>query len=144
MTGYAEVRGNPARGVNMTKIAVLTVDETVRIELQRLEQIIQELGEATAAQVIGAALEQLALALTRTVAAGAAGAAGDLAGVVTHAEQLARLAWQVGLVSLAGVAVDVGSCAERQDRTALAATSARLHRIGNRSLTEIWEAPGYR
>jgi hypothetical protein len=141
MTGYAEVRGNPARGVNMTKIAVLTVDETVRIELQRLEQIIQELGEATAAQVIGAALEQLALALTRTVAAGAAG---DLAGVVTHAEQLARLAWQVGLVSLAGVAVDVGSCAERQDRTALAATSARLHRIGNRSLTEIWEAPGYR
>lgn len=125
----------------MTKIAVLTVDETVRIELQRLEQIIQELGEATAAQVIGAALEQLALALTRTVAAGAAG---DLAGVVTHAEQLARLAWQVGLVSLAGVAVDVGSCAERQDRTALAATSARLHRIGNRSLTEIWEAPGYR
>lgn len=102
----------------MTKIAVLTVDETVRIELQRLEQIIQELGEATAAQVIGAALEQLALALTRTVAAGAAG---DLAGVVTHAEQLARLARQVGLVSLAGVAVDAGSCAERQDRTALAA-----------------------
>lgn len=141
MTGYAEVRGNPACGVYMTKIAVLTVDETVRIELQRLEQIIQELGEATAAQVIGAALEQLALALTRTVAAGAAG---DLAGVVTHAEQLARLAWQVGLVSLAGVAVDVGSCAERQDHTALAATSARLHRIGNRSLTEIWEAPGYR
>lgn len=141
MTGYAEVRGNPACGVYMTKIAVLTVDETVRIELQRLEQIIQELGEATAAQVIGAALEQLALALTRTVAAGAAG---DLAGVVTHAEQLARLAWQVGLVSLAGVAVDVGSCAERQDRTALAATSARLHRIGNRSLTEIWEAPGCR
>ena len=141
MTGYAEVRGHPARGVNMTTIAVLTVDETVLIELQRLEQIIQELGEATAAQVIGAALEQLALALTRTVAAGAAG---DLAGVVTHAEQLARLAWQVGLVSLAGVAVDVGSCAERQDRTALAATSARLHRIGNRSLTEIWEAPGYR
>lgn len=94
MTGYAEVRGNPACGVYMTKIAVLTVDETVRIELQRLEQIIQELGEATAAQVIGgAALEQLALALTRTVAAGAAG---DLAGVVTHAEQLARLAWRSG------------------------------------------------
>ena len=125
----------------MTKIAVLTVDETVRIELQRLEQIIQELGEATAAQVIGAALEQLALALTRTLAAGEAG---DAAGVVTHAEQLARLAWQVGLVTLAGVAVDVGSCAERQDRTALAATSARLHRIGNRSLTEIWEAPDQR
>ena len=123
----------------MTKIAVLTVDEAIRIELQRLEQIISELGEETAAQVIGAALEQLALALTRTLAAGDAG---DLAGAVAHAEQLARLAWQVGLVTLAGVAVDVGSCAERQDRTALAATSARLRRIGNRSLTEIWDAPG--
>lgn len=123
----------------MTKIAVLTVDETVRIELQRLTQIIQELGEATAAQVIGAALEQLALALTRTLEASAAG---EAASVVANAEQLARLAWQVGLVTLAGVAVDVGNCAERQDKTALAATSARLHRIGNRSLTEIWETPG--
>ena len=125
----------------MKKIAVLDVDEAVRIDLQRLEQIIHELGEATAVQVIGAALEQLALALTRTLAAGEVG---DLADVVTHAEQLARLAWQVGLVTLAGVAVDVGSCAERQDRAALAATSARLRRIGNRSLTEIWEAPGKR
>ena len=141
MTGYAEVRGNPACGVYMTKIAVLTVDEAIRIELQRLEQIISELGKETAAQVIGVALEQLALALTRTLAAGDAG---DLAGAVAHAEQLARLAWQVGLVTLAGVAVDVGSCAERQDRTALAATSARLRRIGNRSLTEIWDAPDQR
>ncbi|RCW88304.1 hypothetical protein [Paracoccus lutimaris] len=123
----------------MTKIAVLTVDEAVHIDLQRLEQIIRELGEATAAQVIGAALEQLALALTRTLAAAEKT---DLVEVVTQAEQLARLAWQVGLVTLAGVAVDVGSCAERQDRSGLAATSARLRRIGNRSLTEIWDAPG--
>ena len=136
MTGYAEVRGNPARGVNMTKIAVLTVDETVRIELQRLEQIIQELGEATAAQVIGAALEQLALALTRTLSAGDAG---DLAGAVTHAEQLARLAWQVGLVSLAGVAIDVADCARRNEAVALTATLARAVRVANRSLTEIWD-----
>ncbi len=123
----------------MSKIAVLTVDEPVRIDLRRLEQIIGELGEATAVQIIGTALEQLALALTRTVAAVERI---DHVGAVTHAEQLARLAWQVGLVTLAAVAVDVGSCAERQDKNALAATSARLHRIGNRSLTEIWERPG--
>ena len=53
----------------MSKIAVLTVDEPVRIDLRRLEQIIGELGEATAVQIIGTALEQLELALTRTVAA---------------------------------------------------------------------------
>ena len=122
----------------MSKIAVLTVDEPVRIDLRRLEQIIGELGEATAVQIIGTALEQLALALTRTVAAVERI---DHVGVVTHAEQLARLAWKVGLVTLAAVAVDVGSCAERRDRAGLAATSARLQRIGNRSLTEIWEVP---
>jgi hypothetical protein len=66
---------------------------------------------------------------------------GDLAAVADHADQLSRLAWQVGLVTLAGVAVDVGSCAERQDRTGLAATASRLRRTGNRSLTQIWETP---
>lgn len=122
----------------MAEIARLTVDEAVRIDLQRLEQIITELGEPTAAKVIGAALEQLALALTRTLRAAEQN---DPVSVVNHADQLSRLAWQVGLVTLAGVAVDVGSCAERHDRTALGATASRLRRIGNRSLTQIWDAP---
>ncbi|WP_199261414.1 hypothetical protein [Paracoccus binzhouensis] len=120
----------------MTKIAFLAVDETVHIDVQRLEQIVRELGEATAAQVVGAALEQLALALRRTIAAVQQD---DLGAVAAHADQLSRLAWQVGLASLAGVAVDVGACAERRDRTALGSTAARLERIGNRSLTELWD-----
>ena len=73
----------------MTKVALLTVDEAVRIDLQRLDQLIRELGEATAVQVIGAALEQLALALTRTLTATEKG---DLAAVADHAVQLWRLA----------------------------------------------------
>ncbi|REF67687.1 MULTISPECIES: hypothetical protein [Paracoccus] len=122
----------------MTKIAVLSMDETVRIDVQRLEQIVRELGEPAAGQIIGAALEQLALALGRTVAASRRG---DLGAVVANADQLSRLAWQVGLVTLAGVAIDVGACAERQDEPALAATTCRLERIGNRSLTELWDPP---
>ncbi|WP_313351031.1 hypothetical protein [Paracoccus sp. (in: a-proteobacteria)] len=122
----------------MTKIAVLAMNETVRIDVQRLEKIVHELGEPAAVQVIGAALEQLALALRRTVTASQQG---DSCAVVTEADQLSRLAWQVGLVTLAGVAVDVGACAERQDRPALAATIQRLERIGNRSLTELWDPP---
>ena len=125
----------------MSKIAVLTVDEPVRIDLRRLEQIIGELGEATAVQIIGTALEQLALALTRTVAAVERI---DHVGAVTHAEQLARLAWQVGLVTLAAVAVDIADCARRGDVVALEATLARMVRVADRSLTDIWEglAPG--
>ncbi|MTH65337.1 hypothetical protein [Paracoccus shanxieyensis] len=123
----------------MTKIARLAVAESVAIDMHRLEQIVTELGETTAVHVIGAALEQLALALNRTTEAAEKVA---LADVTLHADHLSRLAWQVGLVTLAGVAIDVGSCAERRDHTALAATSARLARIGNQSLTQIWDAPG--
>lgn len=109
----------------MVKIARLAVEEAVRIDLQRLEQIISELGKPTATQVIGAALEQLALALTRTLEAAERD---DPASVVSHADQLSRLAWQVGLVTLAGVAIDVGSCAERGDRIGLGATASRLRK----------------
>lgn len=122
----------------MTKIARLAVAECVTIDMRRLEEIVKELGESTAVHVIGAALEQLALALTDTVAAAEAR---ELTRVVDNADRLSRLAWQVGLVTLAGVAVDVGSCAERRDDDALAATAARLKRIGNQSLTQIWDQP---
>ena len=123
----------------MTRIAVLVPDEAVRIDVQRLEQIVGQLGEEAGARVIGTALEQLAVALRRT-----AEAARDenLAAIVTDADHLSRLAWQIGLVTLAGVAVDVGACAERGDRMALAATVARLERTGNRSLTRIWDTDG--
>jgi hypothetical protein len=124
--------------MTMAKIATLSVDEPVNIDMNRLGQIVSELGQATATEVIGAALEQLALALGRT---STALERGELARAVSHAEQLSRLAWQVGLVTLAAVAVDVGRCAECRDMGALAATAARLKRIGNRSLLEIWDQP---
>lgn len=122
----------------MAQIARLSVDEPVNIDMKRLEEIISELGENNASDVIGAALEQLALALDRTLTAIERR---DLGRVVAHAERLSRLSWQVGLVTLAAVAVDVGRCAERRDLRALGATGARLDRIGNRSLTEIWDPP---
>ncbi|SMO70599.1 hypothetical protein [Paracoccus laeviglucosivorans] len=120
----------------MTKIARLTVAENATIDTHRLNEIVHELGENAAVQVIGAALEELALAMNHVLQAVARG---DLAQVAEHADRLSRLAWQVGLVTLAGVAVDVGSCAERRELRALTATSARLGRVGNQSLTQIWD-----
>ena len=58
---------------------------------------------------------------------------------VRDADRLSRLAWQIGLVSLSGVAIDLGFCAERSDMSALEAVRARLMRVGNRSLTQIWD-----
>ncbi|MFN3526591.1 MAG: hypothetical protein ACK4YU_10910 [Paracoccus sp. (in: a-proteobacteria)] len=98
--------------------------------------IISELGETAAQNVIGLALEQLAGALTET---DSAIRSGDLGAAVADCERMSRLAWQIGLLSLAGVAMDLGSCAERGDAVALAAVHARLMRVGNRSLTAIWD-----
>ena len=123
----------------MVQITALSVSETVRVDTRRVGDIVSELGETTAQNVIGLALEQLATGLMAT---DKAIRQDDLGAAVGHADRLARLAWQIGLISLAGVAMDLGSCADRRDLASLAAVRARLMRVGNRSLTEIWERVG--
>lgn len=120
----------------MTRVRALAVDEAVRVDARRVGDIVNELGEVAATNVIGLAVEQLAEAL---VAVDRALAARDLPQAVRDADRLSRLAWQIGLVSLSGVAIDLGFCAERSDMSALEAVRARLMRVGNRSLTQIWD-----
>ena len=120
----------------MGNLTVLAMQEPVQVDVRRLGEIVNELGESAAQTIICAAMEQLAAALA---GAREAAMAGDMARLAERAELLSRLAWQVGLPGLAGVAVDVLACAERRDATGLAATLARMMRIGNRSLTDIWD-----
>lgn len=120
----------------MAQITALAVSEPVRVDARRVGDIVNELGESAAQNVIGLALEQLAQALTMV---DRALSQGDMAQGIVQADGLARLAWQVGLVSLAGVAMDLGHCLERNDTGAMAAVRARLMRIGNQSLTAIWD-----
>ncbi len=120
----------------MAELTVLTMTDKVHIDSRRLGEIVDELGETAAHDVLTLALEQLARGLQDLRAAAARGDGAELA---MRAEMLARLAWQLGMTSLAGVAVDVAVCAERRDDIGLAATLGRLMRIGNRSLTEIWD-----
>ncbi len=117
-------------------ISVLALAEPVRVNGHKVEAIVGELGETGARNVIGLAVEQIAVTLSEIQRSAEAG---DQAAVVARTERLARLAWQVGLVTLTGVAIDVGTCAEKRDRPGFAATLARLLRVGNRSVTEIWE-----
>ncbi len=120
----------------MAQISALAISEAVRVDSRRVAEIVAELGETADQHVLGLALEQLAAALTAVD--GALNDA-DLAQAAAHAERMSRLAWQIGLLSLAGVAMDLGSTAERGDVPALAAIRARLLRVGNRSLTAIWD-----
>ena len=120
----------------MAQVTTLAMWEQVRVDTRRVAGIVNELGETSARNVIELALEQLAAKLT---AVDQALSQGDLAQAAADADRVARLAWQIGLLSLAGVAMDLGSCADRGDRVALAAVQARLMRVGNRSLTAIWD-----
>ncbi|WP_295045798.1 hypothetical protein [uncultured Paracoccus sp.] len=120
----------------MAQITALAVSEPVRVDSRRLGDIVTELGETAAQNVIGLALEQLAAALT---GADKAVRAGDLSEAARQCDLLARLAWQIGLLSLAGVAMDLGFCADRKEKVAIGAVHARLMRVGNRSLTAIWD-----
>lgn len=120
----------------MAEIKALAISEAVRVDAKRVGDIVRELGETAAQNVIGVALEQLAGALTAT---DEAYRGGDQVTAATHAEQLSRLAWQIGLLSFASVAMDFGACVERRDKVAMMAVHARLMRVGNRSLTVIWD-----
>lgn len=121
----------------MRKVAVIAVEEPVHIDANRVGDIVDELGEHAAQNVIGLALEQIASGLKVVEAAFTDD---DLAQVSDRAARLARLAWQVGLVTLSGIAIDVVACCSLRDRPALAATVARLLRVGNRSVTQIWDS----
>lgn len=120
----------------MAHVRALALTEPVRVDTRRVGDIVRELGESAAQNVIGLALEQLAQTLT---AIEAAWQSGDRAATAEQAERLSRLSWQVGLLSLAGVAMDLGLAIERRNEVAMAAIHARLLRVGNRSLTAIWD-----
>lgn len=123
----------------MTKIAALAVTEPVSVDERRLHDIVNELGEVAATGLIQLALEQMALAV-RALQEDAR--ADNVLAITAQAERLSRLAWQVGLVTLAAVAIDIAECARHGDAVALEATLARLTRVADRSLTDIWDGVG--
>lgn len=62
----------------------------------------------------------------------------------SEALRIARLSDDIGLTSLAQVAIDLACAAERGDIPAYRAVWQRLVRIGDRSLAQVWDAPGLR
>jgi hypothetical protein len=62
--------------------------------------------------------------------------------IQTEALRVARLSGDIGLISLARVARDLARAAAQGDQPAYRAVWERLVRIGDRSLAQVWEAPG--
>jgi len=117
-------------------LAVLRHEEGVRLDPDRLVALYSDLGETAAEQVMCRAMEELAQRLTeiqRFVDEG------NVTAMTRCARLLIKAADQVGMLTFARVARDVLRTTEAADRTAQAATLARLVRIGDRSVNAVWD-----
>ncbi len=119
------------------KIEKLHPQEPVWLDPDRVVALYAELGPRDAEEVLGVAMEEMAVHISTMQVAHERGV---LSRLVAAAQDLARVALPLGMYSLAQVARDVADCAEIRDAVGLAATMNRLVRIGDRSLTAIWDS----
>lgn len=115
---------------------MLVQTEVVRLNAGRLEELYMQLGEAGAEDVVCRALEELAVRLSHTERCHREGRLADMR---KSARGLIAIADQIGMQALSRVAADVTVAADRRDPVAVAATLSRLLRIGDTSLSEVWE-----
>ena len=120
----------------MNHVLRIRLKETVRVDQDRLGALYAEMGESGAEDVVCRAMEELALRLSHCSRLHAAGNTGDLRKCT---RSLIAIADQIGMHLLARVAGDVIGCIDAADANAMNATFARLLRIGEQSLTAIWD-----
>ena len=126
-------------GVTVEQVTLLKQDERVRLDPQRLDTLFDQLGETGAEDIVCRALEELAARLSHAERCYREGRIADMR---KSSRSLIAITDQVGMSLLAGVAGDVTASIDAGDHVALAATFARLLRIGKRSLCEIWDVQG--
>ncbi|KAA9007007.1 hypothetical protein [Histidinibacterium aquaticum] len=116
--------------------AALAPREPVQFDTRPLVRLFAERGETAAEEAVCTRLEEISLRLRRLERAFASH---DLARIALSAERLGELAGAIGLTSVRAVARHVAEAARSGDGAALAATLARLTRVTDRSLAEIWD-----
>lgn len=109
----------------------LQPEEPARFNPQRLEDLCQQLGETRAEAEVARALDRIAVSLRHLYRPNP-----DLPHL---AKRLSRDADMIGMATLAKVARSVLHCADDGNRVALAATVARLRRVGDRSIHAVWD-----
>ncbi len=114
----------------MTNVLALEPKERLRQDAEPIAAIYRSLGAQAGEHVVARALAELA-----HVAAEVAGQVRlrDLEPLPRNLRRLQRLAENMGLVSLAQIALDAHICLAADDGTAFAAVWARLQRVAERS-----------
>ncbi|ATG42066.1 MULTISPECIES: hypothetical protein [Phaeobacter] len=117
---------------------ILTVihKENVRLDSDKLSDLYAQLGEAGAEDVVCRAIEELAVRLSHCERLWRQN---DMANLRKSARSLIAIADQIGMTAMARVARDVTGAIDIDDFAAVSATLFRLMRIGERSLTAVWE-----
>ncbi len=110
--------------------------EQVNVNQDQLSTLYAQLGEAGAEDVVCRAMEELALRMSHCDRLYRDRKWMELR---KNTRSLVAIADQIGMHTLARVARDVTDCLDAGDQNAIAATLSRLIRIGERSLTAIWD-----
>ncbi len=120
---------------------VLCFDRAERVQLDRarLHMLYRKLGDDGADTVIERASRELSARLARCQDLWDSG---DMAALRKCARSMIAIADQAGMTKLAAVARDVTAAADQRDPVALAATLARLRRVGAGSLRAVWQVRG--
>lgn len=115
-------------------VSRLRPEEPARFNPERLEHLCAEIGEIRAEHEVASALQAINGHLQEIRRLDPGG--GD---VVRPVRILAATSDRIGMATLARVARDVLACIGSGDPVALAATHARLLRVGERSIHAIWD-----
>jgi hypothetical protein len=118
------------------KILTLEHKETVRLDMDQLSGLYRQLGDKNALDVLCRTVEELAVRLSNCERFWRQR---DWAGLRKCARSLVAIADQIGMVALARVAGDVAQTVDTGDAVATGATLSRLIRVGEKSLTVIWD-----
>ncbi|MFD0910910.1 hypothetical protein [Ruegeria arenilitoris] len=118
------------------KIVTLEQKESVRLDPDRLNGLYRQLGDTNAVDVLCRTVEELAVRLSNCERLWRQR---DWAGLRKCAKSLVAISEQVGMTALARVAGDVARTVDAGDAVATGATLSRLIRVGERSLTAVWD-----
>lgn len=120
-------------------MTLLKQTESVRLDGARLDDLVAQLGPSGAENVVCRALEEVAVRLSHAERCRRAGRFDDMRRAV---RSLVAISGQIGMHALARVAGDVITCVDNGDHIALAATQARLLRVGEACLGELCDTSG--
>ncbi len=118
------------------KITILEQKESVRLDPDRLKVLYRQLGDANAMDLLCRSIEELAVRLSNCERYWRQR---DWDELRRCAKSLVAMSDQVGMTVLARVAQDVSHSVDAGDIVATGATLGRLIRVGERSLTVIWD-----